>query len=550
MREKFFVMDSDGLDDVQSAMYGLAFDSKSFITDINAFDETVYREYSGSFIAVKKTDDAIRIYQDMNGTHGIYLYEEGAYFALSNSFILLFEYLHFRKNKKLELNYGYACHLLTIPMCSLAYTSTLCRQIRILPPTVEVTIQLGKKILSTSALPVSPAVDICSEEALAIIDRWISKWTSLLQNLQAQNLFTEVDVTGGMDSRVTLALALAADVDRSKINFCSAESYHVKDDFLIARALAAAFGFSLNSQKYQGSYTHAPLSDSWDMSMLPNLGIHHYPYFKNSAFRTSFFKITGQGGETIRNHWYVEPHSLESEMICGDISKRNISLHAAKFLWGELIELNKTHPGDSADGYKKLVHNFYNEGRARYHFGRNIAASHLINYIVLAPLFDAELRKINCISQGNNDYNLLIALIMVRINRHLVEFPFNNRKIFSSDCIARAVEINRKSKLVINSDAYTVPENIVTYIPDSCHEKERESPMDRLKRLVSGPDIRDVISQSFGRELYDACIDGFDRPGVHPEKGAFKLLAVAGIASPSAPVLMGFDELTGAAGNA
>lgn len=74
--------------------------------------------------------------------------------------------------------------------------------------------------------------------------------------------------------------------------------------------------------------------------------------------------------------------------------------------------------------------------------------------------------------------------------------------------------------------------------------------MDRLKRLVSGPDIRDVISQSFGRELYDACIDGFDRPGVHPEKGAFKLLAVAGIASPSAPVLMGFDELTGAAGNA
>ena len=548
MKENFFIIDSEMLEHVQPKMYGMAFDSKSFITDVSAFDETAYREYSGAFVAIKKTGDTIRIYQDANGTHGIYLYEDDSYFALSNSFMLLFEYLHFRKKKKLDLHYGYACHLLTIPMCSLAYTSTLCRQIRILPRSVEATIQLEKKALSTAALPVSPKVDIYSEEALAIIDRWISKWASLIQNLQAEDLFAEVDVTGGMDSRLTLALALAADVDREKINFYSAEKYHISDDYPLARALAAACGFTLNAGKCGGKYTPLTATDAWNLSVLTNLGIHHYPYYKNSAYSPSIFKFTGQGGETIRNHWYVEPHALERAMIGGDISQRNLSLSAVKFLWEELIALNQSRPAGHADGYRKLVHHLYDEGRARYHFGRNIMSWFMVNYMTLAPLLDPELRRVDCLSQGNLDHDLLMAVIMMRIDKRLVEIPFNDGKMFSADCISRAREINRKGTLRVESESVAIPRNVMTYVPDGSADETQEPPLERLKRLVLEADVRNPICEAFGTEVYDDSIEGFDRPGVHPEKDAFKVLAVARIANPAEPVLMGFDALAGVAG--
>ena len=546
MQENFFVIDADNLELVHEKMYGMAFDSKSFITDINAFDEKAYRDYSGAFVAVKRKDRDVRLYQDTNGTHGIYVYEEDSYFALSNSFLLLFEYLYFTKHKTLELNYGYACHLLTMPMCSLAYASTLCSQIRILPRDTEVAIDVATKSLAVQYLEKPPLIDIYSEEALLLVDRWISKWVSLIQNLQAQERFTEVDVTGGFDSRLTLSLVLAADVDRAKFNFKSGETYHVRDDYPISQKLGKDFGFALNAQNYSGKYVNVSAADGWNLSVLTNLGTHHYPYFQNSAYAPSYFKMTGRGGETIRNHWYVEPHSLEKAMIGGDVSKRNISLHAVKFLWHELIEVNKRHQGDNADSYKTLVHLLYNEGRARYHFGRNIASAHFINYIVLAPLIDPELRRIDCLSHGNTDYDLLIALIMMRIDKRLVEIPFNDGKMFAADCIRRASEINRKKKFVIQYESFSVPENAVTFRPDSTYDNNQELPLERLKRQILCPEVKSAISRAFGSELYDTCVSGFDRQGVHPEQGAFKLLAVAKVAEPGAPVLMAFDAQAGA----
>lgn len=538
MHEKFFIIDADTLEQTPEKLYGMAFDGKSFITDMAAFDESAYRDYSGAFIAVKRKGDSLHIYQDANGTYGIYLYEEGEYFAFSNSFILLFEYLYFQKKKKLSLNYDYACHLLSIPSCSIAYTSTLCREIRILPPTDEIEIGKSARGFVTKTCPENEAIDIYSGEALVRIDRWISKWASLIQNLQEQKLFTEVDVTGGMDSRVTLSLALAADVDRSKINFCSAEACPVKDDFLLAREIAGLCGFSLNSLKFSGKYTKLSLADTWNISMLTNLGTHHHPYFKPSVHSPSFFKITGQGGETIRNHWYFEPHALERMMMGGDVSQKNISLCGIRFLWNELQELNKRYAGDRANGYRTLVHHLYKEGRARYHFGRNIAAVHIVNYMALAPLLDGELRRINCLSRGNTDYDLLMAVILTRIDRRLVGIPFNNGKLFSADCVNRALEINKKRRLRLDIDTFAIPGSVGEYVPDKPGENHQETPQERLRRLVASAEVESVITQMFGKELHDAVVDGFRRADPRAEQAAFKVLAVASVARPGAPILM------------
>lgn len=54
MKENFFIIDADNLDDIRSNMYGIAFDSTKFISDADDFDENVYTSYSGSFITIKK----------------------------------------------------------------------------------------------------------------------------------------------------------------------------------------------------------------------------------------------------------------------------------------------------------------------------------------------------------------------------------------------------------------------------------------------------------------------------------------------------------------
>lgn len=99
-------------------------------------------------------------------------------------------------------------------MCSIAYSSTLCSQINILPANSEINIYVDKRTcyINTNKI-LLPNLDIYSEEALELIDHWINKWASLIQNLQLQNLFTEIDVTGGFDSRITLSLALTSDID-------------------------------------------------------------------------------------------------------------------------------------------------------------------------------------------------------------------------------------------------------------------------------------------------------------------------------------------------
>lgn len=540
MKENFFIIDADNLDDIRSNMYGIAFDSTKFISDADDFDENVYTSYSGSFITIKKSGNIINIYQDINGSHGIYIYKEENYFAISNSFIYLFEYLHFSKNKKLTINFDYACHFLTIPMCSIAYSSTLCSQINILSANSEINIYVDKRTyyINTNKILLPNTLDIYSEEALELIDHWINKWASLIQNLQLQNLFTEIDVTGGFDSRITLSLALTSDIDLSKINFCSAINYPVEDDFSIANTLATEFNFSINSKYYASATQYLATADSWNMSMMTNLGSHHFPYFKNKAYTSSIFKLTGQGGETIRKYWYYEPYTFEKKIIENDLSEKNISLTAIKFLWDELAKLDLKYNVSRTDEYRTLVHHLYNETRSRYHFGRSFVTSHITNYITLAPLLDFELRRINCISNGNTDYNLLIAVILTRINKKLVDIPFNSGKAFTSNCIERAMEINSKHKFIRKINEYPIPKEIIKYIPDSTYEKSQESPMERLKKLASTDEIKKIIAQSFGEKFYTSSMERFTRPGHHPEQEAFKILAVAKIANPSSSILI------------
>lgn len=100
--DEFFLITSDNLSDVNTKFYGYTIIDNNILYNIDDSDvEKLNGE--GSYIFVLRKENEIHIYQDFIGCYGLYLYNQNGFFAISNSFYKLTEYL---KNK-VKLNYDY-----------------------------------------------------------------------------------------------------------------------------------------------------------------------------------------------------------------------------------------------------------------------------------------------------------------------------------------------------------------------------------------------------------------------------------------------------------
>ena len=76
-------------------MYGYSVSKNGIITNnyykrIGRYEEP---EPQGAYVLVKRNGNTIQINQDYYRSYGVYIYENKRYFAFSNSFLLLVEYL-------------------------------------------------------------------------------------------------------------------------------------------------------------------------------------------------------------------------------------------------------------------------------------------------------------------------------------------------------------------------------------------------------------------------------------------------------------------------
>ena len=133
--ENFFIIDSNHLEKVVPHMYGYSISRKGILTDnyykqIREYQEP---EHQGVFIMIRKFENEIIIHQDFYGCFGLYLYEnkEDNYFALSNSFLLLEEYLIGKQN--MTFNKDFADNLIVTGFCSFSMNETLINEIKQIP---------------------------------------------------------------------------------------------------------------------------------------------------------------------------------------------------------------------------------------------------------------------------------------------------------------------------------------------------------------------------------------------------------------------------------
>ena len=110
VQENFFVIDSNNLKNVKPHMYGYSISKKGFLTD-NYYKNLGYYEEPesiGAYVMIRINDNEIIINQDFHGSYGLYIYEEKntKYFAMSNSFLLLEEYLAWKKYISLNKDFS------------------------------------------------------------------------------------------------------------------------------------------------------------------------------------------------------------------------------------------------------------------------------------------------------------------------------------------------------------------------------------------------------------------------------------------------------------
>lgn len=120
--EGFFIIDSENIDQIHTKLYGFSL-INGFVVENEDFLHKQDPSGEGAYVYVKRTSGKITITQDFIGSYGIYLYQDADYFALSNSFLLLVDYV--KRFHVISINRNYTDLLIAADLCALAYSETM-----------------------------------------------------------------------------------------------------------------------------------------------------------------------------------------------------------------------------------------------------------------------------------------------------------------------------------------------------------------------------------------------------------------------------------------
>lgn len=442
--DEFFIIDSNNLDRVNEKLYGFVVGKhKIFFNHNNLNDENLTGD--GTYLYLKVTENEITIYQDFKGSFGLYIYDDGNYFAISNSFLKLVEFL--KNTHNLTFNMDYAKSFIVTDLCSHMYKETLVNEITIIPRNYIIHIDKFKKDIKYEILDFfEDSIELDSIEGLNILDNWFYKWIDIIRFIKENTNNVIFDLSGGFDSRLSFIFALCSNIDLDKVKINSNYGGHERfnKDYEIASEIANAFNFMLNKEVI--SVKKIPFKDMFTTLML---SFYHRLGFSNQMthyffkFNAPVFHIGGGYGETLR-----EWHRETPEEFMGDFERR-CKLYDANFAEPVKRVINSSFDelqndfGIEDENSKELTDLMFSEGRFRNHFGKLSSLGYFINSISITPLADTNLRKLKRKTKSCDDDNLLMAVIFSRYCPDLLNFKFDSNKEINEKTIMKAEEINK-----------------------------------------------------------------------------------------------------------
>lgn len=261
-----------------------------------------YRMFEGGFISIEWFRDCIKIQHDCFGLYPIFTYSDNEICIVSDSLFLISRAMKMI-GKKVLLNsdvhttrswtYGLACSIMT--------KETIIQNVSYIPPCSNLIITTEKTDL------------ICSENQLDVKNVFSTENMSYMETLiqakeemvaltttvhQHTNAVFKLGLSGGLDSRIILALLFKLSSGLDKVYINSNIHPSRKEDYTIAKSLSETFNFKINQELPSNGQKPIRVKNPYGNFLLFNLGIFDMTYLYRSFWETpSTIEIGGHGAE-------------------------------------------------------------------------------------------------------------------------------------------------------------------------------------------------------------------------------------------------------------
>ena len=531
--ENFFVFDSNHLEDVLPHMFGFSVTKNGILTD-NYYKNIGHYEIpepQGVFVMVRKIGNEIIINQDFHGSFGIYIYESKYkdYFALSNSFLLLVEYLIGKKN--ISFNKDFADNLVISDLYSHSIYETLINEIIQLPSNSYLVINITKKLFQIFDINYKEnTVPLYSEEGLKIIDDWIDKWGYIFRSLKNKTEIISCDLSGGFDTRIVLSILLNTGIDLNNILIRSSNnSKHVhKEDFKIATNISSKYGFKLNNKIFDNKGTKWSSVDTLLCSLYLKLGFHKEFYLKTKFFTKPKFAFTGNGGEDLRGSPGFPIKTFIDKICSKNVfgSKKEFTDSSKRIFNRSILFLKRKK---SYNNDYEIAYDLYSIIVGRNHFGRSAVEAFMANIYSLQPLMDPDIKKINYNISESSQHDLL-AYIYIRFANELIHFPIQGNRRINLESIKRAEKLNAKlMPYKIKSDYninFYIDINRTSPSPISVNKNDKNV-YNILQEIFNSFKYKKIINKLYGKNVYNWAKEYSKKSNYHPFRHEYALFAIA-----------------------
>lgn len=520
VEKEFFLIDSDNLPEVKTRFYGYSIQATGIYEQDNLTEGAVAGlDGRGCYVYVEARDGKITIKQDLNGSWGIYLFRQGDYFALSNSFFRLLD--HIKLRYPLTVNRDYCHHLLLNGLCSHAYSETAVNEIQTVERNAILHIDSVKKNLDIELINYKEnTLGLDSEEGMSTLDNWVELWCSILRGIYKNTNLITADLSGGFDTRIPFALLLCSGIDCNKIRLNSyTDALHThSEDYKIANQIANHYGFKLNQPLPPRQYLNYSLSDLW------NIDLYHRQVFEKTPAMFSTKKavkkvycLSGYAGETIRGNW-LRFESVEDWRQSQIERANSYSLALCDELANSMAKVLDTAFSIVRDKYKiedpkslYVLQYLYQETRCRVHFGKYSLGNYFRNSLRLSPALDPKVRTLKFDASRCRDPKLLMAVLFTRYAPDLLKFRFEGNRSIEPATIDYARKLNkrlpRSSNKVKRSETFNLQPfdlNAERIIAEGRNNKDipRGVPEGCLKAMFDSRKSYGLFSAYFNEELY------------------------------------------------
>ncbi len=528
----FFVIDSERLAEVSSNFYGFAVEESGIYNLCNLDQGGERLSGCGCYLCIERTEEGIWIRQDIMGSFALYLFQKDAYFAVSNSFYLLAQYI--RDRFDLHLNREYAEHLMTTKVVGLSCEETLIREITVIPAGVDVWMGFDQRIVFDRKMEWIHSVALDSEGGMQLLDMWHDKWVHIIRMLAKNTKQIWLDLSGGIDTRLVLLLFLDSGIDLNQVYVHSShdKEHTHEEDYSIASDIADALGFQLNQYScIDEERTYFTVEEVNTHCNLVKLGFHKEFGLPTNRRDKKTYHFCDFGGEMLRYYWEMDREGLIkqefnetkrfSAEIRGELQTSNRKILENSF---SAIDQEKT---DQMANPSDVYRNSY----ARNHFGKTIVEDMLCNIDDLAPLMDPMLHRLTLVTPDCDDKNLLIAVIFTRYAGQILQFGFDSGRSLDKKTLMKAELINKKYK----RKSMSHPLQETTFVLDAdCSGVLKKRTRSISNKIVEEYLLQEYKSEYFRKffglrfpdELYRDAMQYFENGGFYPTRHIAAILAV------------------------